>query len=246
MISCRDAHHLFDRYLDGELSPSLQTELHAHRLNCTDCQNELALLEACGDVIALDRREPMLSASFTDRVLLARRAQGIPVRRVSWTRRLAVLGSPLAAAASIALAVMTISPIRTTRVATRMEAIPTAVQERMVAHDMSEQARKELAETPVLPAASIIDTLLGPVVQKSRDTLEGTKRGAEDLAILFSSFAEDQKKLVAIWKEAHPELTVPANPDSSEPRMDLRFGQPFGAQQPGDRDMVRDVIFDPL
>jgi anti-sigma factor RsiW len=242
MISCRDAHHLFDRYLDGELSPSLQTELHAHRLNCTECQNELALLEACGDVVALDRREPVLSASFTDRVLLARRAQAIPVRRVSWTRRLVVLGSPMAAAASIALAVMTIAPVRTTRVATRTEALPTAVQERMVAHPMSEQARKELAETPVLPAASIIDTLLGPVVQKSRDTLEGTKRGAEDLAILFSNLAEDQKKLVAIWKEAHPEVTAPTASDPSEPRMELRFGQPFGSPQSGERDMV----FDPL
>ena len=46
MITCQHARHLFDSYLDGELSANLQTELHAHRLNCTSCQNELALLEA--------------------------------------------------------------------------------------------------------------------------------------------------------------------------------------------------------
>ena len=55
MITCQNARDLFDRHLDGELSASLQTELHAHCLQCLSCQNELAMLETCGDVIALDR-----------------------------------------------------------------------------------------------------------------------------------------------------------------------------------------------
>ena len=37
MITCQNARQLFDRYLDGELTSSLHTELHAHRLNCSEC-----------------------------------------------------------------------------------------------------------------------------------------------------------------------------------------------------------------
>ena len=44
MITCQHARQLFDRYLDGELSPSLQAELHAHQLSCSACQTELAML----------------------------------------------------------------------------------------------------------------------------------------------------------------------------------------------------------
>ena len=54
MITCQHARHLFDRNLDGELSPSLQAELHAHQLKCPECQSELAMFEACGAVVALD------------------------------------------------------------------------------------------------------------------------------------------------------------------------------------------------
>ncbi len=103
MITCRDANQLFDRYLDGELPVSLQTELHAHRLSCASCQDELAMHEVCGDVIALDRREPRLSEGFTDRVLLARRHPLAGPRR-RWGRIALFVGPPLAAAASIALA----------------------------------------------------------------------------------------------------------------------------------------------
>ena len=58
MITCQHARQLFDRYLDDELSSSLRSELHAHVINCTPCQNHLAVLEACGDVIRLDKCEP--------------------------------------------------------------------------------------------------------------------------------------------------------------------------------------------
>jgi len=103
MITCSDTRRLFDRYLDDQLSPSLQAELHAHVVHCSDCQNELAILEACGDVVRLDRREPVLSVSFTDRVMAARRAQ--VVAKAPRSRRLVyAVGMPMAAAASVVLA----------------------------------------------------------------------------------------------------------------------------------------------
>ncbi|MHC4798834.1 MAG: zf-HC2 domain-containing protein, partial [Planctomycetota bacterium] len=93
MITCQDARHLFSRYLDGDLSSSLKTELHAHQLNCSTCRDELSMLETCGEVIALDLCEPKLSESFTDRVLAAREAQLARVKPRRRTRMFIYAGS---------------------------------------------------------------------------------------------------------------------------------------------------------
>jgi len=107
MMTCRQVEHLLDAYLDGELSPSLRAEVHAHRLGCPRCQRRIELLEVCGDVIRMDRREPVLSADFADRVMAgfaaSRRARH---RRVPWVVRLA---APLAAAAAVAFAVLNLT-----------------------------------------------------------------------------------------------------------------------------------------
>lgn len=208
MIHCRDAKHLFGRYLDGELSPSLQTELHAHRLQCNDCQNELALLEACGDVIGLDRREPTVSASFTDRVLLARRARMKPVRR-HWARTLVIYGSPMAAAACIALMFSVIRPLQPgTAVAGASEALPRDLQTALGTHQQSPAALKDLAATPAMTTDSFLDALVGPVVKKSTDAAEGARRGAENvLERLRQALSSEHEALVNKWRETHPDAS---------------------------------------
>lgn len=196
MISCRDAQHLFDRYLDGELPASLQTELHAHRLNCTSCQNELAMAESFGDVIALDRCEPALSASFTDRLLLANRTQMRPRRR-QWSRMFVLGGSPVAAAASIALVFAVISPPRP-----QVAGVAALRNNPAALIPVTELATAQPA-APVTPAAGFIEGLLAPLVEQSRTTLEGTRRSAQELAyLLHVGLTDTNQMLVAHWETA--------------------------------------------
>lgn len=204
MITCQHAQLLFDRYLDGELSGSLQTELHAHRLNCSACQNELALLEACGDVIALDRREPRVGTSFTDRVLLAQRGRRIPRRR-HWSRTLWLAGSPMAAAASLAFTLFVIMPAgRTTPVtAAKTEAAPAVIQQKLLeGRSLPPEVERELEQTPQMEAGSFVDALLVPIVERSKTTLEGTRRSAEELELLMRiGLSNTNEVLVARWRD---------------------------------------------
>jgi hypothetical protein len=207
MISCQNAKRLFDRYLDGELPSSLQTELHAHRLNCTDCQNELGMVEACVDVIAADRCEPVLSGSFTDRLMAARKAQLKPQKR-HWGRVLLMIGSPLAAAASIAFAVMLISPSMQHRsvIASRTESAPKEIRSLLGdgTKQLTPEAKVELARTPEMPANGFLESLLAPFVEKSRDTLEGTKRSAAELAMLVQMGLADKDVQIAKGQPVTP------------------------------------------
>jgi hypothetical protein len=191
MITCLHAHQLFDRYLDGELSASLQTELHAHRLNCTACQNELSLLEACGDVIAMDRCEREVSASFTDRGLLAHRVQRPPKRR-QWGRTFWLVGSPMAAAASIAFMMFMVVPTaRTTVVGGLVEVPPRPFRDRIIerriesGRPISEQERIEIAKAHEMPTDSFVASVLAPLVERSKNTYEGTRKGAEQFEMLL-------------------------------------------------------------
>jgi len=190
MITCRHAHQLFDRYLDGELSSSLQAELHAHQLACSSCRSDLALLEACGDVVAGDRREPVLGEAFTERVMQAYRMQQRPVRR-SWGRVLVLFGSPAAAAASIVLAVTMIAPTAPPRTgregitAGREVAVSAAVQGMQIpTRQLTARDREALARTPKMEAAGIVEKLVGPLVEQTWKSIEQTRRGARQLEYL--------------------------------------------------------------
>lgn len=186
MITCQHAKHLFDRYCDGELSPSLQTELHAHQLSCSGCQGELALLESCGDVIAYDRCEPTLSASFTDRVLLAHRAQSKPAPRRNWARLVISIASPVAAAACIGLAVLLIAPVgngtNRTQVAGQVDSVSNSTQSVLTGSDSRAVAKS--ANTREM-APGIVDVILDPMVKQTRNTVDSTKRSFEQLQSLF-------------------------------------------------------------
>jgi anti-sigma factor RsiW len=101
-MRCEQARQLFDAYLNGELSPSLTTELGAHRVRCPDCRRALALLEVTGHIVASDRDPVTLDVGFTNR-LIACMESPQPRWTVRFRRSLYIAG-PLAAAAVIALA----------------------------------------------------------------------------------------------------------------------------------------------
>lgn len=201
MITCQHARHLFDSYLDGELSANLQTELHAHRLNCTACQNELALLEACGDVIAMDRREPQIGVSFSDRVLLARRGRQMPTRR-RWGRACWLVGSPMAAAASLAFTLFVIAPqdraTPKTEVAGAFEVAPEAARKVMLAETgrkqtpAEEQSWKQGNEMP----AEIYDLTLAKFLNQSKSAVEGTCETAVGLKSLMGAVLSNTNDMV--------------------------------------------------
>ncbi len=79
LMTCRHVQQLHDAYIDGELSPSLMAEMHAHLLQCPVCQQQVELTRACGSVIARDDDEPTLDAGFAARVVAALQ-QKTPVR----------------------------------------------------------------------------------------------------------------------------------------------------------------------
>lgn len=235
MITCQHARNLFDRHLDGELPASLQAELHAHQLSCVDCQMELAILEACGDVVALDRREPALSASFTDRVLLANRAQMIPKRR-RWGRMFLVASAPMAAAASIALAVLLIPPTPAREMDHRVLGSATAVSDPVASMlGASTKDRAALAGTEQMPA-SFVDRLLQPGVEQARNSVDGIRQGVERLeSLVRMGFARNNEALAAGRSPSSPSLgspsLTPGLPDFTDPS--LLFQSPAPVQPSG-------------
>lgn len=101
-VDCRQAQQLFDAYLDGELSPSLETELGAHRVQCGDCRRALALLEVSGHIIRADHEDVTADSAFTDRLLACMDEPDHSLTHRAW--RVASIGGGLAAAALVALA----------------------------------------------------------------------------------------------------------------------------------------------
>ena len=215
MITCQHARQLFDRYLDDELSPSLQAELHAHQLHCSGCQNELALREACGDVIRLDKCEPAPSGSFADRVLEARREQ-VASRSRYWRRVALFAGSPLAAAASIALVFLLSAPavekapappegVTAGASIAAPETFREAVME-LTDKKLSPEAAAELANTPESKALPFLDSYLALLAEGTRNTAEVTRHSVEDLRLLFRyGFANMNDQLVAEYREKYPD-----------------------------------------
>lgn len=103
-MNCVEVEQLFDAYLDGTLAGSLRLEFDAHRLSCTRCQQTIAMMEACGHVLAEDDPElPELSHDFATRVMTEIELEGIRPRRRSILFRLPLALSTLGAAAAIGL-----------------------------------------------------------------------------------------------------------------------------------------------
>lgn len=221
MITCQHARQLFDRYLDGELSPSLQAELHAHQLSCSACQTELAMLEACGDVIMLDRRrEPKLSDSFTDRVLMARRAQlASQPRRRNWGRTLVLYGSPMAAAASIALVLTLMRPTTPQRPTVKLGTAETVSEGvgHVLGASNTAAVRDGNLPTTQMPAAGFVDSGLASLVQWTTETAQDLKSGLAQCELLMNQMLDDTKVRLAAQEDLSTRrLSQPDRADGSE------------------------------
>ena len=69
-VTCRNIRELHDAFIDGELSPSMTAEVHAHLLQCPECQQQIQMLRAVGDVIGQDNHaSPGLPKEFASRVV---------------------------------------------------------------------------------------------------------------------------------------------------------------------------------
>jgi hypothetical protein len=88
-MNCRHAQNLFDAHLNGELSSGLETELAAHCVRCSDCRQQMALLEVAGHVIRSDKLDDdeLLGDDFTNRLLACVVKQAGVVKRNDSTRR---------------------------------------------------------------------------------------------------------------------------------------------------------------
>ncbi len=165
-MHCEQARQLFDAYLDGELSPSLATELGAHRLRCADCRQSLALLEVSGHILRSDRDPVQASDGFTDRLLAC--VDTVP----SWRRKVLntlYIGGPLAAAAVIALAFVGVfDGKRPSQVAgVQQVAAPSVVQ--------STQPGK-----PIIPATAVPAQTVDPAEQALTEYLDQTQQRMKD------------------------------------------------------------------
>ena len=109
LMTCRHVAQLRDTYLDGELSPALTAELHAHLLQCPACQEHFEMFRACAELITKDRPEAKLDSGFASRVVAALPRPGVSLpdlglrtrrerRRRFWWR---VAGAGLPAAAAV-------------------------------------------------------------------------------------------------------------------------------------------------
>ncbi len=67
-LTCRNIRQLHDGFVDGELSPSLTAEVHAHLLQCPECRRQVQMLRTVGDMIARDDSTPSLPSDFAARV----------------------------------------------------------------------------------------------------------------------------------------------------------------------------------
>lgn len=235
MITCREAHHLFDAFLDDDLSPAMRAEMHAHRLQCPECSHELALLEACEDVVRTDRKEPTTSAAFTDNVLAAL-ATKQPVRSHNWGRVTIYIGSPLAAAAALAFAVLLLMnasqpkhPERTI-VAGAGERLPSKLSNSVQAAmaNMTPEQREEFLRTPQAPVKGVLEAVLKPAIDRTDAALNKTRKDANEI-MDFIRYGIVPSKVVLPVENA-PAAIAPAPKVQIEPVAD---GTWFDMVEPG-------------
>lgn len=174
------------------------------------------MLESCGDVIALDKSEPKLSPSFTDRVILAHRSRMIPRRR-HWSKVALLVGSPMAAAASIVLAFILITPSPKETpvpvIAPITVAAPEAAREKLMqlsGTHLSPEAEAELQQTPEMKAVNLVEAMLDPVVAQSRKSWNTTRRSVEE----FQAFMRQH------WSNANEQLASQQRENSTEMPID--------------------------
>ena len=175
VMTCRHVQELRDAYLDAELSPSLMAEVHAHLLQCPECQQQMEMIRVAGHVIASDRPEPGLKADFASRVVASLpgvgfgKPAGLMTRRVrrryQWRR---VLSSGLPAAAAVLFFCVLIWP------ATEKNSRPTLVKGKVM---------------EVSGAKSVVDPPLGAI--------EATKQAADSVNRVFQMGIDEAHRNVS-------------------------------------------------
>ncbi len=218
MISCRQARHLFDAFLDDELSPGLRAELHTHRVNCPACSQELAILEACADVIATDRREPRLHPDFADRVMVAFAGRR-PAATYRWRRIVLFVGSPFAAAAVLLFALTTWFHAASPRANRGMVASYTQGVSPAMAEDLSNRTGRALSQADLeginkantLPDRVVLDFLmLRRMIDKANNTLDQTRRSASQFVNLAAAMFPAEVSVAVSESRQPPTRQEPA------------------------------------
>ncbi len=135
LMTCRHVRQLHHAYVDGELSSSMMAEVHAHLLQCPECQRQVEMTRVCGSVVAEDRSSPVLDSGFASRVVAEMQARGPIQRSVLETRRArrqrlwrVVLNASLPAAAAVLLFSVLIWPTGDSEVSRKMVAGSSAVR----------------------------------------------------------------------------------------------------------------------
>ncbi|MBX3396039.1 MAG: zf-HC2 domain-containing protein [Phycisphaerae bacterium] len=186
MMTCRHVGQLRDRHLDGDLSPSLAAEVHAHLLQCPACQRQFELHRCVGEVITRDRSEPKLPVNFTSRVTAALsqlpRSSQTPIRlhtrRALRERfwRLTVSAAVPAAAAMLFLTLL-IWPTNERSIPGGLVAgVSVRATEAVGVNDVADPALSAVNET--VRAASSISRIQEIIVEQARQTGGESKHSA--------------------------------------------------------------------
>ncbi|RIK66754.1 MAG: hypothetical protein DCC65_08475 [Planctomycetota bacterium] len=118
MMTCRNVQHLFQQFIDGDLSASMTAEVHAHLLQCPACQRDVEVARASTEVISRDQSEPALKPGFASQVVAAmmeqqprfKQVDERAERRFRWRKYAMVGGLPAAAAAMFLFSVLWPTP----------------------------------------------------------------------------------------------------------------------------------------
>jgi len=213
-MQCHQARQLFDAYLDGELSPSLATELGAHRLSCPDCRQALALLEVSGHILRSDRDPVQAPEDFTDRLLAC--VDTAPL----WRKRVfnaLYIGGPLAAAAVIALAFVGVFDRNgTSQVAGVKQIAPASVVQAAQPQKATAAATVETVD----PAEKALTDFFDKTQQRVTDQGQSVQK-VFDLTILqvldILEEAKDRSQAQARPTPWNGADVAPANSESAEP-----------------------------
>lgn len=171
LMTCRHVRQFHDAYVDGELSPSLMAEVHAHLLQCPECQRQVEMIRASSSVIANDRCEPELDSGFARRVVASlpkpasKMGVGMETRRARRQRlwRVAVSAS-LPAAAAVLFFTILVWPSAQTDLA------PTGLRPKVVAGEAIERPAKALEKTK--RATHSLNQLIEISVDEARQDVE--------------------------------------------------------------------------
>jgi len=225
LMTCRHVAQLRDVYLDGELSSGLTAELHAHLLQCPECQQQFEMFRACNEVVQKDRPPVQLDSGFASRVVAAlprthplAEMSALPTRRDRRRRfwRLVASNAAPAAAAVLFFAVLI---------------WPSGVPE-------GPNGRVEGASATAIDATAVKD-----VVSPALDAFKKTGRAADSFNTLSKIVADEARQ--GVEKSAENPVVEP-NPESA--LLDV-FLAPFrdvlhpikidGETEPENADIVR-------